>query len=193
MNPALHGLLLAAGASSRFGGIKQLAHFRGESLLRRAAVAMTEVLGTRTLVVLGANADRLRAELDGLDLSSVINADWRRGKGSSLSAGIAALPPDCGAVLVMLCDQPFVGADVLRRLVEVWEREPHRLVVSGYEKTLGVPAILPRAFFREIGELSGEDGAKRLLYRHEGEVVRVPAPEAAVDIDTAADLTAHNR
>lgn len=188
--PVLHGLLLAAGGSSRFDGIKQLARFEDESLLRRAASAACEVLGSRVIVVLGSHADRLLTELDGLDIASVMNADWHRGLGSSLSRGIAALPAESDAALVMLCDQPFVGAGVLQRLVTAWRREPHRLAASEYEDTLGVPAVIPRRFFGELLRLTGDRGAKPLLHAHEVDVVRVPVPEAAVDVDTQAELAA---
>lgn len=190
MSTALHAILLAAGVSSRFEGIKQLARFRGESLLRGATIAATQLLGSRVTVVLGANADQLAAELGGLDVRVLMHAGWQQGLGSSLSAGIDALPGNCDAALIMLCDQPLVDHAVLRRLRAAWQKTPDRLIASSYADTLGVPAIIPRSFFGEICNIAGDHGAKSLLLRYCDEVIRVPSPEAAIDVDTPAELAA---
>ena len=187
---ALHGVLLAAGGSSRFRASKQLAQYRGRSLLRHAATTAAEALGPGVHVVLGADADAARAELDGLDVRIVVHAHWREGLASSLKAGIRALPHTCGAALIMLCDQPRVDAGTLRRLLAAWSLAPQRLIACGYAGTLGAPAIVPRPFFPEVYALTGDRGAKALLQRHREETICVPAPEAALDVDTPADLPA---
>ena len=107
----LHVLVLAAGASTRFGSPKQLVRIEGRPLLHRALAAATEVGGHAVTVVLGANADQLTPLLKHSPASVVINRQWKEGLASSLRAGIRALPGSCEGVLVTLADQPRQAND----------------------------------------------------------------------------------
>ena len=189
----LHALVLAAGGSSRLGQPKQQLRFRGSTLLRRAVTAAAAVCPDRVTVVLGPHAGELEASMRGLAAGVVINPDWRQGLSASLRSGLGAVPEDCGAVLITLCDQPLVGSRQLSGLVARWRVEPGRIAASAYADTLGVPAVFPRALFGELAGLEGDRGARSLLRRHAEQVQAVPVPEAACDVDTPADLKALRR
>jgi CTP:molybdopterin cytidylyltransferase MocA len=183
----VHALLLAAGGSKRFGSFKQLLEFRGESLLRRAARTSSELLEGRVVVVHGPKPTKCQRELSGIDVAHAINTSWESGVATSLRAGVRALPQDCAAVLVLLCDQPLIGADQIRALLRAWASAPERIAASAYAETLGVPAVFPRQYFPQILQLSGDRGAKSVIEANIASVTAVPIPEAALDIDTQDD------
>jgi molybdenum cofactor cytidylyltransferase len=184
-------VVLAAGASSRLGSPKQLVTLGGRTLLRRAVeTAVATGLGP-VVVVLGAAADRCRPEVEGLDVAVVENAEWPSGMASSVRAGlagVAAAAPDADAVLLTLCDQPFVTAELLSRLVSVRRETSASVVACEYAGALGVPALFGRELFGELAALEGESGARRVVARHAASARSVPFPEGAVDVDTPRDV-----
>jgi len=201
-------VVLAAGGSSRLGMPKQLVRWRGRTLLRRAvetalagvrqgragtgrtARAATVPLGP-VVVVLGADARTMRAELRGLPVVVAVNRRWREGLASSLRSGLRAAIAACGregpaAVLFVTCDQPCVTPSLLRSLVQRF-RAGAPIVACTYADTLGVPALFDRAYFGELAGLEGDAGAKRIIERHR-DVVRVVGFErGATDVDTRDD------
>jgi len=184
----LYAVVLAAGASTRFGSAKQLVRVGGRPLLHMVVTRAAEVTGNALIVVLGAGAAELAPLLKHSAGSIIVNQDWREGLASSIRAGIARLPASCMGVALLLADQAAVSADDLRRLAGAWRRQPQHIVAALYEGNTGVPAIFPRSSFRELGELRGDVGARMLLRRSADRVVRVPMPSAALDIDTPEDL-----
>ncbi len=184
----LNAIVLAAGASSRFGSPKQLVRIGGRPLLTLALSRAGEGAGQAVLVVLGAHAAQLTPLLRHSAATVVINHHWSEGLASSIRSGIARLPPSCTGVLLTLADQATVTAEDLRRLADAWFRHPEGIAASVYGATVGVPAIFPRWLFAELLELRGDTGARPLIQRHADRVTRVPMPSAAVDLDTPEDL-----
>lgn len=186
--PALHVIVLAAGASSRFGSPKQLVRIDGRPLLHRAVANAVEIAGHAVTVVLGAHAAELGQLLGHSPCSLVVNRDWAEGIASSIRAGLARLPPSCDGALLTLADQPAVTVDDLKRLAAAWRREPQRIVAARYEGMLGVPALFPRAEFPALDALRGDRGAREILRRSRDRVVGIDLPNAGIDIDTPEDL-----
>jgi molybdenum cofactor cytidylyltransferase len=187
-SPSLHAIVLAAGASTRFGSPKQLVRVDGRPLLHAAVSRAVEVAGHAVTVVLGANAAELAPLLSHSSASVVINRDWREGMASSIRAGVARLPGSCGGAMLVLADQAAVTAEDLRRLAGAWRRQPGYIVAAQYGATTGAPAIIPASMFRDLAELRGDRGAQALFKRNPDRVVRVPMESAAIDIDTPEDL-----
>ena len=187
-SPTLYGIVLAAGASSRFGSPKQLVRVNGRPLMHTAVSRTVEVTGHSTLVVLGANAADLAPLLRHSPATIVINREWQDGLASSIRAGVGRLPGTCTGVMLVLADQAAVTAEDLRRLAGTWKRQPGFIVGAQYGATLGAPAIFPSSCFRDLSELSGDRGANSLFHRNPDRVVRVPMDSAALDIDTPEDL-----
>jgi molybdenum cofactor cytidylyltransferase len=186
----LYTVVLAAGASTRFGSAKQLVRVAGRPLLHTAVTRAAEVTGNSLIVVLGSSASELAPLLRHSPGSVVVNQEWREGLASSIRAGVARLPAACSAVLLLLADQAAVSADDLRRLAGSWRKQPQHIAAALYGGGCGAPAIFPRSWFRALSELRGDTGARALLLRNPDRVVRVPMPSAAVDIDTPEDLLA---
>ena len=185
-------ILLAAGASRRMGNRpKQLLEFEGETLLRRAAKTALSSGCRPVCVVLGANSERLRAEIADLPLAVVVNENWASGMASSLQTGLQKLLADdakIAAVCVLLADQPLVDFRVVKRLTETFERGGgDALAASRYAETVGVPAIFPKRFFGELSSLTGDAGARKILGKYASEILTIDVPEAAQDIDSPPD------
>jgi CTP:molybdopterin cytidylyltransferase MocA len=112
---------------------------------------------------------------------------WPEGMATSLRAGMAAAPRNARAALVLVVDQPHVGAAALARLLRAWARRPGVPAAARYAERIGVPAVLPRRHWRALARLRGDQGARTLL-RGSGNVTIVDMPEAAFDVDTPADV-----
>jgi molybdenum cofactor cytidylyltransferase len=186
----LYAVVLAAGASTRFGSAKQLVRLAGRPLLHTTVSRAVEVAGSATFVVLGARAAELAPLLTHTPASVIINQHWREGIGSSIRVAVARLPATCTGVMLVLADQAAVSTDDLRRLASAWRRQPDYVATALYAGTVGVPAIFPRSRFSELTELRGDVGARRILQRNPDRLVRVPMESAALDIDTPEDLLA---
>lgn len=182
-------IVLAAGGSLRLGRSKQLIRYRRRALLLSALDAAETVAPGRVIVVLGADALRLRSLLTRNRSRSVIvvNSRWRQGLAGSLKVGLAAPSLSARAVLVTLCDQPKVDGAALRRLVDAWRHRPSAAAAARYSRGVGVPAILPRSLWKQVRNLDGDAGARSIL-RGSAAITTVDMPEAELDIDTADDL-----
>jgi CTP:molybdopterin cytidylyltransferase MocA len=183
----LAGLLLAAGGAARFGSPKVLAPFHGKPLVRRGVQLLTPRCPAGVYVVVGASADGVRAALTAETVAFVENPDWESGLSTSLVRGVAALPAEADAVLILLCDQPAVTADDLDALIAAWHIEPELIAAAGFSDRLGPPVIMPRSVWPQLAALRGDQGARSLLEWH-AEHTAVPMPHAAFDIDTPEDL-----
>jgi CTP:molybdopterin cytidylyltransferase MocA len=175
------GLVLAAGAGRRFGGVKQVAEFRGLPLLEHALIAMGVV--ERKVVVLGANADVVRARVPLHGADPVVADDWHDGLSASLSVGVTALE-DCEAVVVTLGDQPLIAAGAIRRVIAA--RGPTPGVRATYGGVPGHPVLLERSLFGAVMELRGDRGAGELL--HGAREVSCDGLGSPVDVDTPEAL-----
>jgi molybdenum cofactor cytidylyltransferase len=186
---ALDVLILAAGASHRFGGCKLLAQWRGMTLLEHVLDRALALQANSVNVVIGGYAEELRT-ICGREPWSACRLlycpDWALGMGSSLAFGIAQLPA-ANAVLVLLADQPAVELADLNRILACGRTCPDRIVCAEFAGTLGVPALFPPAFKHQLLHLKGDRGAKVLLLQNPAEPI--PIASAALDIDTPSDLS----
>src|SRR5262245_46778468 len=166
MSASLHVLVLAAGASSRLGQPKQLVRLGGRPALHMVVSNAVALTGHAVTVVLGAHAQDMTHLLAHSPASVVVNREWEEGMASSIRRGLAALPPACDAVMILLGDQVGVTLDDLKRLAAAWKGEDSVIAASVYDQHLGVPAIFPRICFSELTELRGDHGARQVLERN---------------------------
>lgn len=181
------GIVLAAGGSSRLGSPKQLVSFQGESLVHRAARTVVEAGCDPVVVVLGAEAERIRPELDDLQIRSVINNGWPEGISTSIQTGLEEIG-NAEAVLIVLCDQPGVNSLHLRDLMARFHAAGLSIAASRYRGVIGVPAVFAQSIYPELAALSGDTGARRVISRDAGRVVIFDLPQAGTDLDTPEDL-----
>lgn len=184
------GLLLAAGASRRFGSNKLIAMLRGRAIVRWSAEALAAAVDD-TYVVVPTRADAMRRALDGVPVRWVENAEAQEGLASSIRAGIAALPAEADAVVITLGDQPLVDAGAIRRVVDRWRNGAGgiRAVVTEYPDGRGHPTLFGAALFPALCALEGDRGARELLTSL-GDAVAVVqvGEERPADVDTTEAL-----
>ncbi|MFG2904399.1 NTP transferase domain-containing protein [Kitasatospora sp. NPDC048286] len=184
-------LILAAGGGSRLGGRpKALLRYGGRPLVEHAAAAVRAGGCADVTVVLGAQGDRVRATAHLPGCRLVGNPDWKQGMGTSLRAGLAALPPHASAALVMLVDTPGVTPAAVSRLLAA-HRAGADLAAAAYDGRRGHPVLIGARHFAEAAAgARGDAGARALLTAHAAELVLVECADVAVpdDLDTPADL-----
>jgi len=121
------------------------------------------------------------------------NRKWEMGMGSSIRAGLEALvaaDDRLDSLVIMLCDQPFVNAELIDRLIEHRRETAKAIVATEYRGARGVPALFARELFAEIGYLHGHVGARQIIRNHPHDTAVVPFAGAAIDIDTPQDYDA---
>lgn len=172
------GLVLAAGAGRRYGMAKALVAYRGRLLVRRAADCLDAAGCAPTLVVIGAEAPRVREAAP--ELTYLDNPDWATGMGSSLRAGLSALAGTAAiAAVVLLVDMPGVTPPAVRRIAALADKDA--LVMGGYADRRGHPVLLGRDHWAGVGAAAtGDRGARDYLRAH-ADLVRV------VDVGDVAD------
>lgn len=186
-------VVLAAGAASRMGRLKQLLPYKGRTFVQRAITQAIEAHFDPVVVVVGAEADAVRAAIAKEPVHVVGNEDWRSGMGSSVSAGVKRIQQEgfeSAAIAIMLADQPLVTAAHLQAMRSQVYLSGAAIIAAQYNNTLGVPAIFARKLFGVLLTLPPEAGARHLFRQPGVRVKEFPLPEAAMDIDTPEDFEA---
>jgi molybdenum cofactor cytidylyltransferase len=187
-------LILAAGASTRMGTPKQLLPIQGKSLIRRLGEMAIASQAHPVVVILGAYAEQIQVELNDLSLHVIHNAEWAEGMGTSVRCGmqfLETLPKPIEAVILTVCDQPFLSTAVINQLLTVYQSQNHAIIASEYAATVGVPALFSRQFFPILRALNGAEGAKQVMRKYGDQVYRVPFSEGAIDLDTPEEYEAY--
>ena len=186
-------VVLAAGRSTRMrGSNKLLAEIARRPLVR---IVAEEALASRAdpvIVVAGHQRAEVEKALAGLRVRIVHNPDFAEGLGTSLRAGIAAVPADSDAAIVCLGDMPRVDAALMNRLIAAFDPDRGALVVvPTFEGKRGNPVLWSRRFFPDLMAIEGDVGARHLIGRYSEAVAEVPVEgkAALVDVDTPEALS----
>jgi molybdenum cofactor cytidylyltransferase len=182
------GLVLAAGAGTRFGSAKQLADLDGRPLLEHSILAMVASPVDRVVVVLGSGAEEVLAELDLHGARAVVCSRWEEGQSASLAYGLAELS-DCEAVVVTLGDQPRVSPDAIRRVIAA-RGDGAAAVRATYDGEPGHPVLLERVLFERMRDVTGDHGARNLLISMQTREIPCEDLGGGQDVDTPAQLDA---
>ncbi|MEM7103950.1 MAG: nucleotidyltransferase family protein [Bacteroidota bacterium] len=183
--------MLAAGGSSRLGRPKQLVRRGNKTLLQNTLDSAFNAGVDDVIVVLGANKDLISNSIKEYPVQTVINENWATGLSSSIKKGIEAFEnrdTQPGAILIMLSDQPHVSKTLVSELINWHQYSSKEIIASQYKGIIGVPAIFPVIYFKELKMLSGDKGARKLLMKQAQNVKTVTFAKGHIDIDTPADL-----
>jgi molybdenum cofactor cytidylyltransferase len=183
------GIVLAAGASRRFGSQKLLADVGGMPLVRRTVEMLLEASLDEIIVVVGSNGLAVASALAGLSVRIVTNTAYSAGMSTSLRVGLDALPAAAEAALVALADQPRVGPEIVDRLVERYRADRPAIVAPLYRGVRGNPVLFDRSLFAELRAVSGDEGGRSVVARDPARVALLEfAREMPADIDRPEDL-----
>ena len=185
--PLIDIIVLAAGASTRFGAPKQLIRYNGMSLLRRTVETVLCSKAHAVSIVLGYEAEKMKLEIVDLPAKIIINPQWQNGISESIRRGIQSLGQTTDAAIIVLCDQPKLSTDILNTLIDTYTATHASIVTCKYAGTVGVPTLYDRCFFTELLALRGDRGAKSMIERYATQRIEIDFSGGENDIDTVAD------
>jgi molybdenum cofactor cytidylyltransferase len=140
-------------------------------------------------VVLGSNADEHKIAANEFPVTTILNADWQKGIGTSLKAGVNYLrsTDSIKGILILVCDQPTLTPEVLTNLIRN-QKETHKsIIASRYANTLGVPALFTVDVFEKLLALQDDQGAKKIILENQNDVSSIDFPSGEIDLDTPED------
>ena len=183
-------IIIAAGRSKRLGSPKQLLDFQGKNLLQHTIDTALESQIGPVLLVLGANYEKIKSNINLNSLKVCENKHWESGMASSIICGIETLTswqPNAEAAILMVCDQPFINVYLLTQLVKKYEETGDAIVASSYNGIKGIPALFPKKHFHELLALKGDTGARNLINSYAASLQTIPFVQGSIDIDTPED------
>lgn len=202
-------VILAAGASERYGDNKLLSRHPGGTSLIMHTVRVCQPLCTfgSPVVVSGRWHDSISRELHSETCQVLYNLHWQQGMGKSIACGVKGVirhdsekanttePLDSPThILIVLGDLPLISTRSLCSLTDAAQRFPDKIISSGWEQKTTVPAIFPVGYFSALQLLNSDEGAKHILKKtlseHPQDIITVPHTQAGVDIDTPSDWLA---
>jgi molybdenum cofactor cytidylyltransferase len=180
-------LLLAAGSSSRMGQPKQMLPWGNQTLIGHQIQTLLKT-GNPVHVVLGSNSNLVIPVIEKYPVNIFINIDWESGMGSSISFGIGQMIqkyPDANGVLITLLDQPLITTSYFEKMLCAYQPGLQQILVSrSASGWTGVPVLFDKCYFKELSELKNEEGAKKIVKRHEENVILLDGGEIMEDMDT---------
>ncbi len=187
-------VVLAAGRSTRMGAVNKLiAEIGGKPLVRIAAEQALASRASPVIVVTGHERERVEQALNGLPVKLVHNPDYAEGLGTSLKAGIAAVPDEADGAIICLGDMPQVNAALIDKLIAAFDPARGALVVvPSIAGRRGNPVVWSRRFFHDLMGINGDIGARHLIGSYAEAVAEVPVEgdAALTDVDTPESLSA---
>ncbi len=185
-------LVPAAGMSTRLGRNKLLLPFKGKPLIVHAVDTLLASAVDEIIVVLGHEAERVRAAIGGKRVRFVENRDYHEGLESSVRTGFAAVPFHTRAIMIYLADQPLLEPGDVNFLIHAFAeagRTNKSIVVPLFGGQRGNPVIVESSYKGSILAITGETGCRRLIKQHPDQVLTVEMENEHVirDIDTTED------
>lgn len=188
-DPFVAGLVLGAGGSRRLGRPKQLLDYGDGTLLGHVVGVARGCRFDQTIVAIGGSAGDVRETVDLSGADVVVNEGYGAGCSSSIAAALAVVDRRCEVLVLMLGDQPGVGADTVAKLLAGRQDAP--LALCSYDDGHGHPIAFARSVFGDLADLHGDKGVWRLLDQRAADVREVPvAGPIPLDVDTPEDYAA---
>lgn len=189
---AVSGVILAAGASRRFGteSPKQLVPIAGEPLIRRIVRRAISSRLREVIVVVGFAAPAVAEAIEDLSVSVVENPEYATGQASSVRVGLTAVAATADAAMFTPVDQPLLSASVIDALIACYTRTGGAIVLPKHGARRGAPVLFDRSLFGELAVIQGDAGGRQLFDKHPGEIIELPlaSPDPLEDLDSFADL-----
>ncbi|HJX23923.1 MAG TPA: nucleotidyltransferase family protein [Candidatus Bathyarchaeia archaeon] len=184
-------IVLAAGKSTRFGANKLLSDVQGVSMIRRVVAEAVASAADETVVVLGFEAERVKAELLGIGCRFVLNEGFEVGQSSSVKKGVEAVSDHAEAALILPGDVAFISSGVIDKVIEGYRNSGAPIVVASHGRRSGHPILFQRSVFPDIMDIDEKGkGLKRVTTKYPSRIKRVEVGSDAIlqDVDTEKDL-----
>ncbi len=172
------------------GQSKQLLLINGKPLLQKTVEELVAANTGDVIVVLGANAEAHKKVILHNTVYIIENDYWENGMGSSIKLGLEFIKdkiPKATGVIISVCDQPHLNHPHIQAIVTTYLKSKKTIVASSYNNTSGVPALFDHSHFPVLTQIEDKEGAKKVIQQHLSEVITVPFPLGAIDLDTKED------
>ncbi|MFN3782805.1 MAG: NTP transferase domain-containing protein [Spirosomataceae bacterium] len=189
-------VLLAAGASSRMGTPKQLLPIGSKNMIQTLIDEALKTSCYPITVVLGANKAKIVPALVDMPINLVDNANWESGMASSIKMGLIGsymIEKNIDSILFLTSDMPYVTSGYIQEIIRKAEETEALIIASKYGGTVGIPALFKREIFTDLLELTGEEGARKLIQQNKEKLALVDFPNGAFDLDTPEDYASFIR
>jgi molybdenum cofactor cytidylyltransferase len=176
-------LILAAGASTRMGEIKQLLPWGNTTLLNHT-ISQLNKFSNNIFLVLGANGKKIKPTVPNCTI--VYNPNWENGMGTSIAAGVTAIEKIglFEAALILLADQPLLTTEYYLEMISIYKKDKYKIVATSYGDKNGVPAILDASLFKQLKALNKDYGARKLMQKYSEDLKSIDPEGKAIDLDT---------
>ena len=189
----ISAIILAAGESKRMGKLKQALPFGGSTILEQT---VDNLLGSKIgelIVVLGYRAQEIMKKLASRPVRIAVNPAYEQGMSTSIISGLNLVDDKAQAVMLALADQPFIGSEIIDRLIEEYINHDKGIVIPTFRGSRGNPVIFSIRYKTELSGLKGDVGGREIIGEHSDDVHEVPvdSESISVDIDTLSDYYSH--
>lgn len=181
------GIVLAAGGSARLGEPKQLLRWRSKPFVRTVTETALSAGLDPVVIVTGAAHNAVEGALNSLPVARVYNPDWETGQSSSVRAGLETLPPEVGAAIFLLADQPQLTLTLLRSLIELHASTLAPIIAPQVDGQRANPVLFDRNMFSDLEGLRGDTGGRALFSRYPVTWLQWNDPKILLDVDTLDD------
>src|SRR5271155_2389659 len=190
MKPRIGAVILAAGTSSRMGEAKQLLRLGEATVLNQVVNNVCGSSVDEIVIVLGHQAETIKQSIATESLKVVVNESYRQGMGTSLRAGLSALPSEVDATLIVLADQPFVRSATFDQIIDHYQQSNAQIVIPMHKGFRGNPVLLDRSVFPEVMALTGDIGCRAIFGNHLEGIAKVPVEDVGIllDLDSKEDF-----
>ncbi|MGD0060783.1 MAG: nucleotidyltransferase family protein [Verrucomicrobiia bacterium] len=176
-------IILAAGESRRMGQPKQLLPFAGQTMLECVIDAFQSPRVDEIRVVLGYKADEIGATIAHAPCQIVNNERYQQGMFTSMQAGLRDLPKKTKMVMIAVCDQPRLKRETVETLIEMFEKERHKILIPSYNGRQGHPPLLRAEYAKEIVSMDESLTLKHFYAKHADDIARLVVADEGVLID----------
>lgn len=174
-------ILLAAGASTRFGSPKALVRLGSNSIIERVLAMLLSSKISEVIVVLGADAEKIAPKIPkNSGIRIVVNENYLQGQTSSFKAGLRNLDSNTEGILLLPVDMPFIKKETINLLIEVFLKNTSLIVMPTHKGKNGHPPIFSKILFRDFNALKNDEPLSSLMHQHEKETLKLPVNDAGV-------------
>jgi len=188
------GIILAAGASVRYGQPKQLIRLGNKYLVEWVLDAALNSRLQTVVLVLGHEPQTilqaLGSKIQHPGLNVAINPNYRDGQATSLKTGLLSIRSNFGSVMFLLGDQPMIKTDIIDHMLDQFGRSEKDLCVPVFKKKRGNPTIFRSSLYDELMQIRGDIGARDIIQNNSDrtQFLEIDDPLCFLDIDTPQDL-----
>jgi len=185
-------VVLAAGLSTRMGQPKLLLDWDGKTVIQTVLETLHNAGIERIYTVVGANREAVQECIYSLSfpVETIFNPNYSNGEMTdSIKVGIQSVPLNAEAVLIVLGDQPQMMAEVIRGVLNAYQKTGSKIIVPSYQFRRGHPWLIDRSLWGELENLNPSYTLRDFLRKHQDEIhyFEVDTPTVLQDLDTPQD------